>query len=120
MSFEFVPLTTDHAAEVRRLLADASLAHEFDVLLEAGQFDHLLHDLLAVPEASQLALDRGEPAGFTIGLMFPQASGPPHAVLRLGVGERFRRRGLGTQLLGRAPRATSARGPRPPGLGLSA
>jgi mycothiol synthase len=120
MPFEIVPLTTDHAVEVRRLLADPSLAREFDTLLEAGQFDHVLHDRHAAPEALQLALEHGEPAGFTIGLVFPQASGPPRAMMRVAVGERFRRRGLGALLLERAARAFASREPRPGGLDIAA
>ncbi|HEV8480729.1 MAG TPA: GNAT family N-acetyltransferase [Candidatus Eisenbacteria bacterium] len=53
----------------------------------------------------------GALAGFTIATRLADAAGVPWIFLRLGVGERFRRQGVGTALLRRAAERIEAAGP---------
>ena len=105
MSFDLVPLRMENLPAFRPLLDDPALAREFDILLPPGQLEHTLADHLAAPDATFLALEAGEPAGFSIAFALPEADGGHRGALRIAVATRFRRRGLGTLLLERATAA---------------
>jgi mycothiol synthase len=117
---ELEQMSEHHWPRVREMLeSDPSLAWEFDALLAAGEFEWKWNDPKRVPEACLLARVDGELAGIALGSAFPQAGEREVGVLRIGVREAFRRRGMGAQLLERSSRTLWAR-PRVSGIDLVA
>ncbi len=86
---------------LRALLRESSLASEFDILQAPHAVEGWLADPYHDPALHWLASVDDEPAGFGAAFVLPGREGR-FAVMRLGVAERFRRRGLGTELLERA------------------
>jgi mycothiol synthase len=82
---------------LRSLVGDASLAPHFDKFQGPGGLEHKLHDPVLAQRGLVLAFVDGEPAGFGVPWVLPQVDGP-WAMLRAGVIERFRGRGVGTAL----------------------
>jgi mycothiol synthase len=95
---------------LRALVTDPSLAEHFDSFQGPGGLEHKLHDPVLAIAGVQLGFVDGEPAGFGIPWCFPVPE-RPWAMLRVGVLERFRRRGVGLRLargLERFARQTAA------------
>ncbi len=98
MSRSIVPCRAQDLEVVRGLISDPSLAGEFWTLLLPGTLEDLWQDPFADVDLRWLALEAGAPVGCLFTLVLP---GVPHdwAMLRLGVLDRHRRRGLGSELL---------------------
>src|SRR5262249_42251314 len=102
-SLEFRPLDAATSAEVEAMiLGDPELVRQLDVIARPGGVAYGLSDVHLAPEACSVAYRAGEVAGFTMGVRLNDAGGVPFAFLRLGVGERHRRHGVGSALLARA------------------
>jgi mycothiol synthase len=99
MSLQLAPVRDDDLAAVRAVLHDPALAGEFEAFLEPGHLEHKLADALRDRDATLLARAEGEPAGVCITFLLPRAEGGAWAALRMGVAERFRRRGVASALL---------------------
>ncbi len=105
---------------LRALVADPSLAPQFDKFQGPGGLEHKLHDSVLARRGLQMAFVGGEPAGFGVPWVFPDP-GATWAMLRVGVLERFRRRGVGTALARALVAFVRAESPRvPPELSGSA
>jgi len=102
MSLAIASYREDDLAALRTLVHDPSLAGEFDALIESEYLDHKLADPLRDRDATLLAREGGEPAGFCIAFVLPRAEGGVWAALRIGVAEPFRRRGVASALLAAA------------------
>src|SRR5690349_8440839 len=87
----------DELDVLRGLLADPSLAPQFDKFQGAG-FDHKVHDPVFHRDGVRIAWVDGAPAGFGFAWVLPQVSGTL-VMARVGVLEPHRRRGLGRRLL---------------------
>jgi len=101
MSRTVVPCGAEHLASLRALARDPSLAHEFAQLQTDPGFDDMMGDPLLPPELRWIAIVDGVPAGFAFSFL-AHTHGGAFAMVRIGVVERFRRRGIGTALLERA------------------
>jgi len=84
------------------ILGDPELVRQLDVIARPGGVAYGLSDVHLAPETCSVAYRAGEVAGFTMGVRLNDAGGVPFAFLRLGVGERHRRHGVGSALLARA------------------
>ena len=87
----------DDVETLRSLVVDDSLAAHFDKFQGPGGLEHKLHDRVLARRGVQLAFVDGEPAGCGVPWMFSD----PHdtwVMMRVGVLERFRRRGVGAAL----------------------
>jgi mycothiol synthase len=82
---------------LRALITDPSVAAEFDPFQGPGGLEHKLHDPVLAAAGIRLAFLDGEPAGFGIPWIFP-VPGRCWTMLRVGVVERCRRRGVGLAL----------------------
>ena len=82
---------------LRGLLAHASIAGQFDKFQGPHGLEHKLADPRLERASIHLAFVDGTPAGFGFGWRLPQASGA-WVMMRVGVLEAFRRRGLGGAL----------------------
>ena len=112
------PLDAANAGALEGLLAEPSLTSEFESIARPGGVVEELTDPHLDGEATRLAYVDGELAGFVMVFLlpFPEAAIPPRhwSLIRVGVGERFRRRGLATALLARAiGTITRPESPRP-------
>jgi mycothiol synthase len=85
---------------LRALISEPELAREFEVLQGAGALEGSLADPFLIPEAHHLAIAEGKVVGFGEAFVPPAAHGR-FAMLRVGVSERLRRRGVGSRLLAR-------------------
>src|SRR3989442_10542008 len=115
MALHVAPYRADDLPVLRALLQDPALAAEFDTLLEPDYLDHKLADPLRDRDSTLLARADRELAGFCIAFLLPRAEGGVWAMLRIGVAERFRRRGIASALLEAARRVLERR-PIPGGL----
>ena len=88
-------------ASLRALARDPSLAHEFAQLQTDSGFDDMMADPFLPPGLRWIATVDGEPAGFVFSFLAPTHGGS-FAMVRLGVVERHRRRGIATALLAAA------------------
>jgi mycothiol synthase len=79
------------------LLWDASIAPQFDKFQGAAGFDSKLADPVLAQDSIRIATVDGEPAGFGLAWSFRER-GLPWFMMRTGVIERFRRRGVGRAL----------------------
>lgn len=93
------PWAPDDREPLRTLLHEPGIAPHFDKFLGADGLEHKLHDRRLAQEGMRIAEVDGELAGFGVPWVLPQA-GADWTMLRVGVRERFRRRGIGAQLAG--------------------
>lgn len=103
MSHNVSPCGAEHMGSLRTLARDPSLAHEFAQLQTDAGFDDMMGDPMLPAELRWIAADEGIPAGFAFSFL-AHTHGGAFAMVRIGVVERFRRRGVGTALLERATR----------------
>lgn len=82
---------------LRAALHEPELAPHFDKFLGPDGLEHKLHDRRLAQEGIRVAEVDGELAGFGVPWVLPQA-GEVWTMLRVGVRERFRGRGIGTRL----------------------
>jgi mycothiol synthase len=110
MRLELRPLTLADVPAVHAMICDPSLATAYEALVPAGELEDEWKDPYFVPELSFLALADGEPAAWSLGMVIPN---PPQtfAFVRIGVPERWRRRGIGSALLRRTLDGLEARAP---------
>lgn len=99
MEIEIRPYEPADLEMIRGLFSSPSLAQEFDALLRPDMLDDLLADPFFDAGASWIASVEGEPAGFCLTFILPHARAGKWVLHRMGVVERYRRRGLGTALL---------------------
>jgi len=87
-----------HIGTLRELVSHASLRDEFRWLAAPGGLEDHFTDPYSGPELRRIARVDGAPVGFSFAFVLP--SGPsPWAMVRIGILEAFRRRGLGSRLL---------------------
>jgi mycothiol synthase len=98
MAIAVTPCLAEHLPGLRALARDPSLAHEFAQLQTDSGFDDMMADPFLYPELRWIATLDGEPAGFAFCFLAPTHGGS-FAMIRMGVVERLRRRGVGTALL---------------------
>jgi mycothiol synthase len=91
------PWTPADREPLRTLLHEPELAPHFDKFLGPEGLEHKLHDRRLAKDGIRIAELDGEIAGFGVPWILPQA-GDLWTMLRVGVRERFRRRGIGTRL----------------------
>ena len=100
MPHALVAFRPEHVDDLRAVVADSSLAAEFAWLVASGElrnpFDHPHVDRQGI----WLAIDDGRPVGFCMLMLWPSQRGI-WSMIRLGVIESHRRRGIGHDLLGR-------------------
>jgi mycothiol synthase len=109
MAAEIRRFQSDDQAALAELLRDPSLS-EFEILREPQAIDAWLADPFYDPELHWLAFEDRELAGFASAFLIGARTGP-YAFTRLGVRERSRRRGLGSQLLERVAAGLAERHP---------
>lgn len=107
MPVTVTPCMPDHLGSLRNLARDPSLAHEFAQLQTDSGFDDMMGDPFLLPELRWIAMVDGEPAGFAFSFLAPTHDGS-FAMVRMGVVERHRRRGVGSALLTAAARKLEA------------
>jgi mycothiol synthase len=121
MPLDVVACRPETVADLRAVVADPSLAGEFAWLVASGElrnpFDHPHVD----PQGIWLAFDDRRPVGFCMLMLWPSTRGF-WSMVRLGVVETHRRRGVGRDLLGKVNRRLDALPPerRPLEVCLSA
>ncbi len=98
VSLSLEPLLPDRIETLRALVHEPSLEAEFDFVAPPGALEDWLGFPRVDPQGGWLGMVEGEPAGFCLTMVLPGAQGH-WAMLRLGVVERHRRRGLGSVLL---------------------
>lgn len=82
---------------LRALIESPEIADQFDIFTGPGTLERRLADPHLRRDCLRLAFVDGEPAGFGLCFVLPSAHGD-WAMLRVGVRERFRRRGIGRHL----------------------
>ncbi len=97
MSLVIRPWRPDDREALRAALHEPGLAEHFDKFLGPGGLEHKLHDPRLVQDGLRIAEVDGALAGFGVPWMLPQA-GAVWTMVRVGVREPFRRRGVGTEL----------------------
>lgn len=98
MSIRVTPCGALHLPTLRALARDPSLAFEFAQLQTDPGFEDMMGDPMLPPELRWIASRDGEPAGFAFSFLAPTHGGA-YAMVRMGVAERHRRRGVGSALL---------------------
>jgi mycothiol synthase len=98
MGIAVVPCGPERLPDLRALARDSSLAHEFANLQSDAGFDDIMADPMLPPELRWIATVDGAPAGFAFSFLAPTHGGS-FAMVRMGVVERHRRRGVATALL---------------------
>src|SRR5262249_33108623 len=95
LALEFRPLDPAHAAELEAfVLANPSIAANFEKLARPGGAADTLDDKHIDPEPTMLAYSEGALVGFAIAVRLHDPTGVPFVFLSLGVGERHRRQGV--------------------------
>ncbi len=94
-------------ADFHALLRDPSLAGQYAGMIETGEMDDPLSHPVLHPGSVWLVRDAGVIVGFGMLLLLPSVHGP-WAMIRLGVRDSHRRRGVGTALLRRAETSIAA------------
>jgi len=89
--------TPEDREALRAALHEPGLAPHFDKFLGPDGLEHKLHDRRLVRGGIRIAEADGRLAGFGVPWVLPQA-GEVWTMLRVGVREDFRRRGIGTRL----------------------
>ena len=97
MTFTIRPWTAADLEPLRAALHEPELAPHFDQFLGPDGLEHKMHDHRFDQAGMRIAECDGELAGFGMPMLLPQGEAL-WSMLRVGVRERFRRRGLGTQL----------------------
>jgi len=90
------------------ILADPSLVEQLDIIARPGGIAFALGDLHVALDASLVAYRGDEVAGFTTAMRLRAADGVPFGFLRLAVGEKHRRTGVGSALFERSAAALEA------------
>ena len=101
MAIDVHPCDAERSASLRALARDPSLAHEFAQLQSDPGFDDMMADPFLPVGLRWIATVDGEPAGFAFSFLAPTHGGS-FAMVRLGVVERHRRRGVASALLAAA------------------
>ncbi|MGH7730962.1 MAG: GNAT family N-acetyltransferase [Candidatus Eiseniibacteriota bacterium] len=101
------PCGQQHLPSLRALARDPSLAHEFAQLQTDAGFDDMMADPFLPVDLRWIATRDGEPAGFAFSFLAPTHGGS-FAMVRMGVVERHRRRGVGSALLAAADATLTA------------
>ncbi len=101
MSLIVSPCGQEHLPDLRALARDPSLAHEFAQLQTDAGFEDMMADPMLPVGLRWIATHDGEPAGFAFSFLAPTHGGS-FAMVRMGVVERHRRRGVGSALLAAA------------------
>jgi mycothiol synthase len=91
------PWTPPDLELLRTLVAHPTLRTQFDTFQGALGLEHKLHDPRLAQRGIRLAFVDGEPAGFALAWVLP-GSNTRWYMMRVGVLERFRRRGVGRRL----------------------
>lgn len=99
MNFELRPWTPADREALRAAVHEPELAPHFDQFLGPEGLEHKLHDPRLDQAGIRIAVVDGELAGFALPWLVPQGD-DLWMMMRVGVRERFRRRGLGARLLG--------------------
>lgn len=107
MSLAVTACGAEHMGSLRALARDPSLAHEFAQLQTDAGFDDMMDDPLLPVDLRWIATVDGRPSGFAFSFL-AHTHGGAFAMVRIGVVERARRRGLGTALLAAATAALEA------------
>ncbi|HKQ57250.1 MAG TPA: GNAT family N-acetyltransferase [Candidatus Eisenbacteria bacterium] len=92
------PCRADDLPILRGIARDPSLAVEFVIFQDDAGFDDLMADPFVLPELRWIARWDDQPVGFAFSFLAPSHEGS-FAMVRIGVIDRFRRRGVGTALL---------------------
>lgn len=107
MSFEIRAYTPSDLETMRALAGHESLAHEFEKLLGEHALEGVLADPFAPPSLRWLAFEGDRPVGFCFNFVLSGGDGG-WSMVRIGVTEDARRRGLGSMLFERAKIAIRA------------
>src|SRR6476620_3098554 len=91
------PSTDADRAVLRALVRDPSIAPQFAAFQGPEGLEHKMADRRLARDGIRLAFVDGEPAGFGVSWLLPKATSI-WTMMRIGVLERFRRRGVGTRL----------------------
>jgi len=97
MNVRIRPYAPGDREALREALHEPGLAPHFDKFLGPEGLEHKLHDRRLVQDGIRIAEADGALAGFGVPWVLPQA-GDVWTMLRVGVREPFRRRGIGTRL----------------------
>jgi len=97
MHVTIAPWTAEQLETARRLIREGAIAPQFDNKLGPGELERWLADPYCKQELRLLAYAGDRAVGFAFGFVLPGES--PWAMLRIGVTESFRRRGVGSRLL---------------------
>lgn len=97
MSLEIRPWRPTDREALRAALHEPEIAPHFDKFLGPDGLEHKLHDRRLAQHGMRIAEVDGELAGFGVPWVLPQA-GDVWTMLRVGVRERHRGRGIGTRL----------------------
>jgi mycothiol synthase len=97
MDIRIRPWTPGDREALRAALHEPELAPHFDKFLGPEGLEHKLHDRRLAKEGIRIAEVDGTLAGFGVPWLLPQA-GDVWTMLRVGVREPFRGRGIGTRL----------------------
>jgi len=103
MPHELLPYRPEHLEHLRAVVTDRSLAAEFDWLVASGELKDPFRHPHVDPQGIWLAFEGGRPVGFCMLMLWPSPRGF-WSMIRLGVIESHRRRGIGRALLSRADR----------------
>jgi mycothiol synthase len=107
---EIIGWDPDRTARLLQTLArNPSFVTAHEELRREGGLELLLRDPYCARDLIRIAIDRGEPVGFAITFVAPDA-GASFSVTRLGVIASARRRGIATRLLREVDAALVARG----------
>lgn len=109
MRAELLPYTPALLEPWRALLAEPSIAPQFEAFQGVHALEHKLADSHLPEDGIRLAFVDGEPAGFGFAWILG-GSEAPWAMLRVAVHPRFRRRGLGRALAAALSDVVAARG----------
>lgn len=92
------PYRPDDRSAFHELLRDPSLADQYAGMIHSGELDDPLAHPVLHPGGAWLARDAGRLVGFAMLLVLPSVHGP-WAMVRIGLRDTHRRRGLGTSFL---------------------
>lgn len=110
VALDIVPWTLDRLELGRAVIREPELAPQFEQKLGLGDLERWLADPFCHAALRWLAMDGDTPAAVAFGFLLPGIQ-RPWAMLRIGVREEYRRRGLGHLLLDHQMRALAEAAP---------